>query len=189
MEDEEGNVQNPYPEANRMMISEAPDAKFGALPAADLASYEAAVRVLQAQISAVSGLPPHYLGAHGDQPASADAMRAAEASLVAKVEARQAVFGRSWEQVARLMVAVRTGLPPHAIELAVQWADPATRSIAQEADAVVKLFSAGLLPASFALRKLGYSDDEVGQIRAARRAEALDTTGMDFGALAVPDEA
>jgi hypothetical protein len=189
VEDEEGNVQNPYPEANRMMISEAPDAKFGALPAADLASYEAAVRVLQAQISAVSGLPPHYLGAHGDQPASADAMRAAEASLVAKVEARQAVFGRSWEQVARLMVAVRTGLPPHAIELAVQWADPATRSIAQEADAVVKLFSAGLLPASFALRKLGYSDDEVGQIRAARRAEALDTTGMDFGALAVPDEA
>lgn len=188
-EDEDGNVQNPYPEANRMMISEAPEAKFGALPAADLASYEAAVRVLQAQISAVSGLPPHYLGAHGDQPASADAMRAAEASLVAKVEARQAVFGRSWEQVARLMVAVRTGLPPHAVELAVQWADPATRSIAQEADAVVKLFSAGLLPATYALRKLGYSDDEVGQIRAARRAEALDTSGMNFSALGVSDEA
>ena len=188
-EDEDGNVVNPYPEANRMMISEAPEAKFGALPAADLASYEAAVRVLQAQISAVSGLPPHYLGAHGDQPASADAMRAAEASLVAKVEARQAVFGRSWELVARLMVAVRTGLPPHAVELAVQWADPATRSIAQEADAVVKLFSAGLLPASFALRKLGYSDDEVGQIRAARRAESLDATGTNFSALGVFDEA
>ena len=187
-EDEAGNAVNPYPEANRMMLNESPEAKFGALPAADLASYEAAVRVIQAQISAVSGLPPHYLGAHGDQPASADAMRAAEASLVAKVEARQAIFGRSWEQVARLMASVRTGLPPHAIELAVQWADPATRSIAQEADAVVKLFSAGLLPATYALRKLGYSDDEVGQIRAARRAEALDTSGMDFSALAVPDD-
>ena len=182
-EDEEGNVVNPYPEANRMMISEDPESKFGALPAADLASYEAAVRVIQAQISAVSGLPPHYLGAHGDQPASADAMRAAEASLVAKVEARQAIFGRSWEQVARLMVAVRTGQDPQTVELAVQWADPATRSIAQEADAVVKLFSAGLLPASYALKKLGYSDDEVTQIRAARRAEALDNTGADLTSL------
>ena len=166
VEDEAGNVQNPYPEANRMMISEAPEAKFGALPAADLASYEAAVRVLQAQISAVSGLPPHYLGAHGDQPASADAMRAAEASLVAKVEARQAVFGRSWEQVARLMVAVRTGRDPHSIELAVRWADPATRSVAQEADATVKLVQAGILPRRWALKKLGYTDAEVAEIEA-----------------------
>ena len=56
-----------------------------------------------------------------------------------------------------------------------QWADAATRSVAQEADAVIKLFAAGLLPASFALAKLGYTDDEIVEIRAARRAEALDS--------------
>lgn len=187
--DEDGNptgetvAVNPYPEQNRMMLNENPDAKFGALPAADLGGYEASVRVLQAQICAVSGLPPHYLGAHGDQPASADALRAAEASLVAKAEARQAVFGRAWEQVARLMVAVRTGLAPASIFAVVQWADPATRSVAQEADAVVKLYSAGLLPATYALKKLGYSDDEVAQIRAARRAETLDGSGANLDSL------
>lgn len=176
-ETDETVTVNPFPENNRMMISEAPEAKMGQLDAADLASYEAAVRVLQAQISAVSGLPPHYLGAHGDQPASADAMRAAEASLTAKAEARQQVFGRAWEAVARLIIATRTGQDPTTIELAVQWADPATRSVAQEADAVVKLFAAGLLPASYALKKLGYSDDEIKAIRAETVVtEAPETT-------------
>ena len=52
------------------------------------------------------------------------------------------------------------------------WADAATRSVAQEADAVVKLYPAGLLPASFALGKLGYSDDEIEKINAARRTES-----------------
>lgn len=187
--DAEGNdtgetvAVNPYPENNRMMISEAEGSKFGQLDAAQLDGYEAAVRVLQAQISAVSGLPPHYLGAHGDQPASADAMRAAEASLVAKAEARQQVFGTAWEQVARLMVATRTGADPAAVELSVSWADPATRSVAQEADAVVKLHTAGLLPASYALKRLGYSDDEITLIRQARRTEAMDSSGADLASI------
>ena len=152
---------NPYPEGSRMMVNEAPDGRFGQLDAADLSSYEGAVRVLQAQISAVSGLPPHMLGVHGDQPASADALRASEAGLTARAEARQATFGRSWEQVARLMVATRTGADPRTLDVRVQWADAATRSVAQEADAVVKLFAAGLLPASYALRRLGYTDADV----------------------------
>lgn len=157
---------NPYPEGHRMMVSEAPEAKFGQLPAADLAAYEAGIRVIQAQISAVSGLPPHYLGVHGDQPASADALRASEAALVAKVEARQQTFGRAWEAIARLMVAVRTGRSPETVSVAVQWADAATRSIAQEADAVVKLFAAGLIPQAYALQRLGYSDDDIRRITA-----------------------
>jgi hypothetical protein len=52
------------------------------------------------------------------------------------------------------MVAVRDGRDPQMVEAHVEWADAATRSVAQEADAVVKLFQAGLLPASYALAKL-----------------------------------
>lgn len=170
---------NPIPEGARAMISEAETAKFGQLNAADLAGYEASVRVLLGQIMAVSTLPAHYVGVFTDNPASADALRAAEASLTARAEARQATFGRSWEQVARLMVAVRDGRDPDLVDdIRVTWADAATRSVAQEADAVVKLYQAGLLPASAALAKLGYSADEVNEIRVARRAEALDTAGI-----------
>jgi len=153
---------NPIPEGHRAMISENADAKFGQLNAADLAGYEASVRVILGQIMAVSTLPAHYVGVFTDNPASADALRAAEASLTARAEARQAQFGRSWEQVARLMLAVRDGRDPTLVDpVRVHWADAATRSVAQEADAVVKLYQAGLLPQAYALSKLGYSEDEI----------------------------
>jgi len=159
---------NPIAEGNRAVVLEPAEAKFGQLQAADLAGYEASVRVLLGQIMAVSTLPAHYVGVFTDNPASADALRAAEASLTARAEARQSQFGRAWEQVARLMVAVRTGRDPNMIDdIRVQWADAATRSGAQEADATVKLFQAGLLPRSYALAKLGYSDDEITKIGAA----------------------
>ena len=67
------------------------------------------------------------------------------------------------------MIAVRDGRDLNVIDdVRVLWADAATRSVAQEADAVVKLYQAGLLPTSFALSKLGYSDDEITEIRSAR---------------------
>jgi hypothetical protein len=184
LRDEEGEIVtrevSPIPEGNRAMIAEQSEAKFGQLDAATLTGYETAVNVLLGQIMAVSTLPAHYVGVFTDNPASADALRAAEASLTARAEARQATFGRAWEQVAKLMVAVRDGRDPLQIEARVQWADAATRSVAQEADAVVKLHQAGLLPASYALAKLGYSDDEIAEIRTARRAEALDVAGINL---------
>lgn len=171
-EDEDGEPVNPIPESNRAMVSESPDTKFGQLEAANLGSYEASVRILLGQIMAVSALPSHYIGITSTNPASADALRASEASLTARAEARQAQFGRSWEWVARLMVAVRTGAPIETIEARVQWADAATRSVAQEADAVVKLVQAGVLPSSYALERLGYTADEVRAIEAAKDREA-----------------
>ncbi len=184
--DETGDMTevNPIPEGHRAMISENHEAKFGQLNAADLAGYEASVRILLGQIMAVSTLPAHYVGSLTEQPASADALRAAEASLTARAEARQATFGRAWEQVARLMIAVRDGRDPNLIDdIRIQWSDAATRSVAQEADAVTKLYQAGILPASYALAKLGYSEDEIVKIRTARRTEALDAQAVDLNKL------
>ncbi|OBB42699.1 phage portal protein [Mycobacterium sp. 852002-51961_SCH5331710] len=184
--DETGETEeaNPIPEGNRAMISENDNAKFGQLAGADLTGYETAVNVLLGQIMAVSALPAHYIGVMHDQPTSADSLRAAEASLAARAENRQQIFGRSWEQVAKLMIAIRDGRTPDQIDdIGVQWADAATRSVAQEADAVVKLHQAGILPTSYALAKLGYSDDEIVKIRAARRTESLDAQGVDLSRL------
>lgn len=187
--DDDGNptgeteAVNPIPEGNRAMISENDTAKFGQLEAANLDGYSSAVDVLLGQIMAVSALPAHYIGQLSDTPASADALRAAEASLTARAESRQAAFGRAWEDVARLIVGVRDGADPQLVDVRVTWADAATRSIAQEADAVVKLYQAGLLPASYALKRLGYSDTEVDEIAAARRGDVLNTMSVDLGKL------
>lgn len=165
---------NPIPEGDRAMISENDAAKFGQLAGADLGGYEALVRVILGQIMAVSALPGHYLGVLTDTPASADAIRAAEASLTARAEDRQRIFGRSWEWVGKLMLAVRDKTTPDRVpEIRVRWADAATRSVAQEADAVVKLHQAGILPTSYALKRLGYSDDEIAEINVARSRDAV----------------
>lgn len=183
VEDAEGNVINPFPETDRMMISEAHETKFGQLAGTDLAGYEAAVNVVMRQISAVSGLPEHLLGIGGDNPTSADSIRASEAALTARAEARQGTYGKAWDRVAQLMTAVRHGVDPDSVDVRMTWADPSTRSVAQEADSIVKLHAAGILPTTYALQRLGYDTSEIEAIRVARRAEALDTAGLDLSGL------
>ncbi|AOP55059.1 phage portal protein [Brevibacterium aurantiacum] len=183
-DDETAEVVNPYGEADKMMISEAPESKFGQLPAADLIGYENAVSIIMREISAVSGLPDHMLGLAGSNPTSADSIRASEATLTAKAEARQGIFGRSWRQVAQLITAIQTGADPASVDVGVKWADPSTRSTAQEADAVTKLVQAGILPASIALERLGYDADEITAIEAAKDREAARASIADVQARA-----
>lgn len=183
IEDEEGNVKSPIDESDRMITVEDHEAKIGQLPGADLGGYQNAANLLLREISAVSGLPQHALGIGSDNPTSADAIRASEAALTARAEARQAVFGRSWERVAAMMVSIESGRPLDVDAPQVKWADPSTRSVAQDADATVKLYSAGLLSRGAALARLGYSEDEISAIRADVRAEALDAAGTQLGGL------
>jgi hypothetical protein len=162
---------SPIPEGSRALVAESPDARFGQLPGADLAGYENAIGIVMRLISAVSGLPEHMLGIGGDNPTSADSIRASEAALTARAEMKQALFGQSWEDVTRLVVGVRDGVDPQQVDVKVQWADASTRSEAAAADSVTKLYAAGLLPASYALKRLGYSDADLREIEAARAAE------------------
>lgn len=184
-EDEFGNIVNPIPEGHRAMISESPDAKFGQLPGSDLAGYQNGIRTLLSLISAVTGLPEHMLGVGSDNPTSADSIRASEAALTAKAEARQRLYSLAWDRTAQLMIAAETGADPLSIDVRTEWADAAHRSMAQDADATVKLVQAGILPTSYALKRLGYSDSEIAKIEAARRADALNSAGTDLSRLAL----
>ncbi|MGV0746398.1 phage portal protein [Mycolicibacterium sp. XJ870] len=159
------DTENPFPETDRMMVSENDQAKFGQLPGASLDGYRNAVDVILSEIAAISSLPPHYLGAfnHGN-PTSADALRASEAGLTAKASAKQSAFGQSWEQVMRLAVAIRDGIDPADVNVRARWNDPATRSVSQESDAAQKLFGGGQLFSRTAiLRRMGLSEDEIAE--------------------------
>lgn len=158
------DTENPFPENDRMILLEEAAAKVGQLPGASLDGYRNAVDVLLSEIAAVSCLPPHYLGAfnHGN-PTSADALRASEAGLTAKANAKQSAFGQSWEQVMRLAQAVATGADPASVNVRTQWNDPATRSVAQEADAAQKLHGGQLFSRNATLRRMGLSEDEIAE--------------------------
>lgn len=174
------DVVSPIDDLNTIqtMVSESAETKFGQLNSSDMSGWESSVRVIVSQIMAVSALPSHYLGILTSQPTSADALRASEASLTARAEARQLRFGRAWEQVGKLLLAADTGADPADIPVRVQWSPADTRSEAQVSDSVVKLVQAGILPTSWALKRLGYSDDDIALIRAAKRAEILDQQGI-----------
>lgn len=153
-----GSAVSPFDSGNRMFTVESPDAKFGQLPGADLAGYKTAVELLTQQIMAVSSLPAHMVGITTANPSSADAIRAAEASLTARAEARISVLGIGIEQALALAVAFSEHVDPHDVEVKVRWASPATRSTAQEADAITKLYSLGIVDATEAREYMGMVD-------------------------------
>ena len=78
--------------ADRLLINENPDGRFGALAGDPLAGYLASVEQDIHQLAAITQTPPHYLlGSMVNL--SADAIRAAEAGLVAKVSRRALFIG------------------------------------------------------------------------------------------------
>lgn len=148
-------VVSPFERGDRMFTVESPDAKFGQLPGADLQGYRTAVELILQQIMSVSALPAHMVGITTSNPASADGIRAAEASLTARSEARIGVLGISLEQAVALLMAIDTGYPVGQIHARIEWASPATKSQAQETDSVTKLYALGLLDRDEAREMIG----------------------------------
>lgn len=145
---------SPFESGNRMFTVESPDAKFGQLPGADLQGYRTAVDLLVQQIMAVSALPAHMVGITSANPSSADAIRAAEASLTARADSRIRVLGIALERALELVAAILTGAAPNSCVATITWADPSTRSTAQETDAVTKLYAADLITTEEARERL-----------------------------------
>ena len=145
---------NPIGETDKLMVNEDAAGKFGQLDGAALDGYENANNVFLQLVMAVSGLPAHYLGITSSIPSSAEAIRAGEATLTAKAEAVQAKFGRAWEAVGRLVHAIEDGGEVDDYAPQIVWSDPATRSVAQEADAVVKLHSESIISTAEARERL-----------------------------------
>ncbi|MBG6237393.1 hypothetical protein IWX78_000336 [Mycetocola sp. CAN_C7] len=186
VEDDEGNPVNPFSdELGRLWQSESPETKFGQFDGSGLNGYGDLSAVLTQQIGAVSGLPPHYLGLNGDQPPSADAIRSAEASLVAKVIGKQRTYGRSWAKVADLVLKVANGQNTRDYE--TLWAAPDTRTPAQVADAAAKLAGIGVPLASVLADPMGYSPSQIEQVMQAQRAAQLSQAGTDLSAFLVTE--
>ncbi len=158
---------------------------IGQLPASDLAGFVNAINMITGQIAAIAKLPPHYLGLTTDNPASADAIRSAEASLVKKALRKQRQFGGSWERVMRYARAWQLGvaegnLPPEYDRIEAIWRSPETPTVAQSADAAVKLTQGDqpvITPESAQEFYLGWSPVQIERDR-QRREQAVVSTAL-----------
>lgn len=123
-------------------------------------------------MSSQFGLPPHMLGYTTDNPASADAIRSTEAKLIKRSERRIRRFGAAWQQAMRLALWVRDGEPPEKTRrIETVWRNPATPTVAAQADATVKLVQAGILPADsdVTLEMAGLSEGQRQRVRSDRQ--------------------
>jgi hypothetical protein len=142
-----------------------PDAKIGQLPAADLRNFTETLTAYGKLVSSVTGLPPHYLGYSADNPASAEAITGSEVRLVKRAERRQVTVSGPWELAHRIGMKIADG-EEHSARLEVVWGDASTPTFAAKADAVVKLYGAGLVPRSACWDALGYSQEAQAQMTA-----------------------
>lgn len=180
-EDEDGNAIDPFGE-NRLLQSEDPETKFGQLDAARLDGYSDLVATITQQIGALTGLPPHYMGLHGDQPASADGIRAAEAQLTSRARVEQRRVSSEWRRVGWLLDAVDRGARPERADLrnaAVTWESPETSTPAMAADAAVKLRQIGVPLEAILTNTLGWTPDAAREV--AQQANVADILrGTDY---------
>jgi hypothetical protein len=161
-------------EAGRVWTSDSSSTQFGQFAEASLENFVRGIEMLAAQLAAIAGLPPHYVGLMSQaNPASADAIRSAEASLVRRAERKMRVFGGGWERVMRLALLVRDGvLPDQAHAMETIWRDPKTRSIGQQVDAAQKLDAIGL-PFRANLEDMGFTPTAVNRIIKMRADDSL----------------
>lgn len=157
--EEPDHVKAPFSDADDMWISEKVEAKFGQLAGASLDSYRTGVDLIMQQIMAVTSLPAHLVGITTANPATAEALRASEVALASNAASRVRVFNRPVEWAVRLLVAIDQGVSPDRVSVDLRWADTATRSVAQEADAAVKLHAEGIASTEQAQQSVGIGEE------------------------------
>jgi hypothetical protein len=146
--------------------TEAADAKFGQFSAADLGNFTRIVDHYAQQVSGLTGIPMRYFGQNTANPPSAEGIKADEARLVKTCERRQQAWSGSWEQVMRLVRRLVDGdWDPTLKQLEALWRDPSTPTLAQAADAAVKLHAEGVLPTEAVWEDLGYSPARQAKLR------------------------
>lgn len=164
-EDEDGNVVNPFGRG-RNLQSEAPETKFGQLSGASVDSYTGLIATMTQLAGMLTGLPPHYLGLHGDQPASADAVRAAEAQLISRVNDEIRKLAGPWAEVMAIALAIQSDgtVSFYDADISTVFESPELRTPNQAADAAVKLGSLGIPLRTLLKSPLEYSEDDILEI-------------------------
>jgi len=155
---------------NRIAVNESNDVTFGQWDAADLKPLLDATTADIHAMAAVTKTPVHYLAAEFSN-VSADAIRAAEAGLVKKVVGHQRTYGEAWEEVIRLALSIIDDPRSTDQSSFIEWSDPETRTIAELADATVKL--APFIPEDEVWARLGYSPQQRARFATQRVQQAL----------------
>lgn len=158
-----------------------PNAKTFSFDSSSMENFERMMNLYARMASGVTALPASYFGLAADDAASADAIRSREARLVKKAELCGENFGDPTTEAMQIALRIRDGAWSEDAELLeTLWDDPATPTVAQRTDAIVKLHTAAdgrgrsLLPAEMAYEELGWGPEKIKRALDLRARDAED---------------
>jgi len=147
------------------LLGEA-QAKVGQLPASSIENFGEAMRVLTEVASGITGLPARDLGLSTSNPPSEGSIIADEIAIVRDIESDCVQVGVSVSQAASIAYQMETGKQLE-VPVRVEWQNPATPTIAQRTDALVKLKSAAAMSNETIWEEMG--KDEAWKAREKQR--------------------
>lgn len=174
--DDDGNPIAPFDsKPDQVFQTENPDARLGQLEAADRSNLSVVDEL--GQFAYITKTPAHYFpGSGGIANISADAVRALEGGLHAKVDGiHKPQLGGGWLEVERVLGLMSNPVltvPPTA---ELFWRDKQSRSLAEAADAATKLQSIGVPVTLVAETALGWSQDMINRLDSHAAQSALST--------------
>lgn len=168
-----GKPRMPFePSMTELWVSEDPETKWHEFAETSLAGYLDSVEADVQHIAAQTSTPPHYLLGKMMNLA-AEALKAAEAGLVAKIQNRMLHFGESWEAVLRLaFMAAGADDKAKARNGEIIWRNPEFRTEGQLVDALTKMRTLGV-PNEALWERWGASPQEIARWKAQQASATL----------------
>ena len=124
----------------------------------------------------MTGYPARFFGSSTIQPPTEGSVVADESKLNRSVEADNVEVGKTLGWAGALALRFSTGEWVQGNRVRVEWHNPATPTIAQRTDAVVKMHQSGLISREGSWDELGWSEARKAKERAYFEAEASDPT-------------
>lgn len=175
-EDEQGNPISDWKKlAGGVWASEVSgqDVQVGQFAEADLTNFHSSIKLLFQVASIIASLPSYVTAFGGDNPASAEALKAAEVTKNKRAERKTTSLGGAHAEVQRNNLRILGRYTPAMRRIETQFRPVATPTEGQMADYAVKLTSQGIIPPQQARKDLGYSQEE------RRQMERWDRTNLN----------
>lgn len=172
LRDDNNNPLPPFQAgADQVVQLENPDAKFVEFAAADRGNLSIFNEL--DQLASLTKTPMTYFPRAGAiSNISADTIRALEGGLVAKIPKHKATLGEGWEELLRISGMMLDEPVDLSQRAELIWSDHENRSLAERADAAVKLTNI-LPPIAIAEYVLNLTAEQLARIQAMRAGDAL----------------
>lgn len=155
---------------DRLLTVANPDAKLGQFDAANLTNYTDTINEFFRLAAQIKGIPLHTLMMSGDFP-SGEALKTAEAPLVARVMDTQIDFGDVWEDAMAFAMAIAGG--PAEAHITAVWAPAESRAEKDHTETVAIRRERIGISQRQAWRELDYSEDEIEKMEQEKEDEGV----------------